>query len=124
MERDVAVIQRRKNLIVRRAQRILSYVNDAPALAAAGGVPPEDWDKTARDYKVRVQVATDANKSKRHAPIYLEYAKNIVENAEKLEMLRNTGAPVQLNIAAVHVVQPAPQYQEIVVQALPPKEDK
>ncbi|MDQ3097609.1 MAG: hypothetical protein M3Q61_05525 [Chloroflexota bacterium] len=115
-ERQVAVIHKRRDQIVGRARRLLGYAGDAPELTTNGGQAPDAW-KARRDWRVREQVARDANLSKRHAPVYLEIQQRIVENAEKLELIKSHGAPVALNVAYVTVVQGAPSYPEIVVDA-------
>ena len=115
-ERQVAVVERVRERVISRARKIVSYVADAPTLTANGGAVPEEW-KTRRDWKVRAQVARDANLSKRHAPVYLEMQERIVENSERLEAMRGASAPRDLAVAVMVVQQPPRQYEEIIIQA-------
>lgn len=111
-ESDALVVTRKRDALVRRARRLLTYASVGAAELDDDGPVPEEW-KTDRQWRVKERVARDARKSKRNAPAYLDMLQRIVENAERLEAAAKGGQPIELNVA-IAVVQSAPPQYEVI----------
>lgn len=114
---SVKAVQRIERKVIKRALKTIEQGALNATKVDDDGTGVDDEGNPVELSVREKRVAMDMRKSKRNAPVYIDVLTRRLESAEKADAMSNQGERAQLNIGTVNIVQAAPQYEVINVDA-------